>query len=139
MSQSSGDYISGSISGNVSGQVAVGKNIAQTQRVDGGADLTDDERQGLAQLFADLRSQVAAQAPPDQQQAAAERAAELEEALTAEEPDLNTVQYVKSWFLKKLPSLVGLVTGVLVNPLVGKLVQCAGDSAVEQLTRVAEQ
>jgi hypothetical protein len=117
----------------------VGKNIAQTQRVGARADLSDDEQAELARLFADLRSQVAAQAPPDQQQAAVERAQELEEALTADEPDLTTVQYVKSWFLKKLPSLVGLVTGVLVNPLVGKLVQCAGDSAVEQLTRVAEQ
>jgi hypothetical protein len=139
MSQPTGDYISGNVSGNVSGQVAVGKNIAQTQRVGARADLSDDEQAELARLFADLRARVAAETPPEQRQAAAERAAELEEALTAEEPDLNTVQYVKSWFLKKLPSLVGLVTGVLVNPLVGKLVQCAGDSAVEQLTRVAEQ
>jgi uncharacterized membrane protein YgcG len=139
MSQSSGDYISGSISGNVSGQVAVGKNIAQTQRVDGGADLTDDERQGLAQLFADLRSQVAAQAPPDQQQAAVERAQELEEALTADEPDLTTVQYVKGWFLKRLPDLAGIITGILVNPVVGKLVQSGGDAAVERLARVVEQ
>jgi len=139
MSQSSGDHISGNISGNISGQVAVGKNIAQTQRVGARADLTDDEQAELQQLFVDLRSRVAAEAPPEQQQAAVERAQELEEALTAEEPDLATAQYVKSWFLKRLPGLAGIVTGVLVNPVVGKLVQSAGDAAVAQLARVAEQ
>jgi hypothetical protein len=139
MSQPTGDYISGNVSGNVSGQVAVGKNIAQTQRVGARADLSDDEQAELARLFADLRSQVAAQAPPDQQQAAVERAQELEEALTADEPDLTTVQYVKGWFLKRLPDLAGIITGILVNPVVGKLVQSGGDAAVERLARVVEQ
>ena len=41
-------------------------------------------------------------------------------------------------FLKRLPTLAGLVTGVLVNPVVGKLVRSAGDAAVDQLDRVAE-
>ena len=136
MSQSSGDYISGNVSGDVSGQVAVGKDIDQTQRVGAPAGLTDDERAALQRLFADFHARVAAEAPPEQQQAAVERAQELEDALTADEPDLTTARYVKGWFLKKLPGLAGIVTGVLVNPLVGKLVQSAGDAAVAQLGRV---
>lgn len=138
MSQSTGDSITGTVHGQVSGQVAVGKDITQTQNIGAAAELTEEEWGELGRLFADLRAQVAAQAPPDQQQAAAERAAELEEALTAEEPDLTTVHYVKSWFAKKLPTLAGLVTAVLVNPIVGKLVQVAGDAAVEELTRATE-
>jgi len=138
MSQS-GDSITGHITGNVSGQVAVGKDIAQTQQVGAAAQLSDAERAELQQLFADLRARVSAEAPAEQQQAAVERAAELEEALTAEEPDLTTAHYVKNWFVRKLPTLAGVVTGVLVNPIVGKLVQSAGDAAVEQLARAAEQ
>jgi hypothetical protein len=86
-----------------------------------------------------LRDRIAAQAPPEEQGPALERLDELEEAVTAEEPDLTTVQYVKRWFLRKLPSMAGLVTALLVNPIVGKLVQSAGDAAVAELARVAEE
>ena len=133
-----GDHISGTFTGNVSGQVAVGKNIAQTHQVTAAEPVTDAEREQLHQLFEQLRSQLAAQAPPEQKDAAIERLQELEEAVQAEEPDLNTMQYVKNWFLKKLPTFAGLVTGVLVNPVVGKLVQSAGDSAVAHLEEMAK-
>lgn len=52
---------------------------------------------------------------------------------------MSTVQYVKRWLLKRLPSVAGLVTGMLVNPIVGKLVQAAGDAAAAELSRVAEE
>lgn len=139
MTDSGGDYISANITGNVSGQVGVGKNIAQTQTVGAAEPLSDEERGQLQQLFADLKAQIASAAPAEAQAPAIERVDELEEALNAEEPDLSTVQYVKRWFLKKLPSLAGLVTGVLVNPIVGKLVQTAGDAAVQQLAQVADE
>lgn len=139
MSQSIGDSITGNIIGDVSGQVAVGKDIAQSQTVGAGAELSEAERAELAQLLADLRARVAAEAPPEQQEAAIERANELEEALNADEPDLTTVKYVKGWFVKRLPGLAGLITGVLVHPLVGKLVRNAGDVALEQLHEATEE
>ncbi len=61
-----------------------------------------------------------------------ERLDELEEAVTAEEPDLATMAYVKHWFLTKLPSVAGVVTSILVNPIVGKLVQSAGAAAIAE-------
>lgn len=134
----SGDYTSANITGDVSGQVAVGKNIAQTQQTAPAEQLTDAERTQLQELFSSLKAQVAAAAPAGQQGAALERVEEFEEALTAEEPDLNTVQYVRNWFLKRLPTVAGLVTGVLVNPVVGKLVHSAGDVAAAELTRMLE-
>lgn len=137
-STSSGDYTSANITGDVSGQVAVGKNIAQTQTVGPVEQLTDAERMQLQELFTSLKAQVAAAAPPEQQGAALERVEEFQEALTAEKPDLNTAQYVRNWFLKRLPTVAGLVTGVLVNPVVGKLVHSAGDVAAAELTRILE-
>ncbi len=140
MSQTTGgDNISGTFTGNVSGQVAVGKNISQTHQVGAAEPVTDAERQELRQLFEQLRAQLAVQAPPEQKDSAIERLDELEEAVEGEEPDLNTMAYVKRWFLKKLPTFAGLVTGVLVNPVVGKIVQSAGDSAVEHLDRIARE
>ena len=136
---SSGDHIGGNITGNVSGQVGVGKNIAQTQQIGAGEQLTDAERAELQQLFAALKAQVAAGVPEEQRGPAVERVGELEEALTAGEPDLSTATYVKRWFLKRLPTVAGLITGVLVNPLVGKLVQSAGDVAAAELTRLVDE
>lgn len=130
-----GDAVSANVqvTGAVSGQVAVGKGIEQRQALGDAAvaAITAAEREQVRLAFAQLREQVAAQAPPEQRAAAAERVAELEEAVFAEEPDLTTVQYVARWFRKNLPNLAGAVTGVVVNPLVGRLVQVAGDRLVE--------
>ncbi len=139
MTEAGGDHIAANIGGNVSGQFAVGKNIAQTHHRGEGGQLSGEERAELEQLFAAVRSRIAAEVPEAQRSSAAERVDELEEALTAGEPDLGTVEYVKRWFLKRLPHLAGLVTAILVNPIVGKLVQSAGDAAVSELARVAEE
>jgi hypothetical protein len=135
----SGDRISGAVSGNVQGQVAIGKGIEQQQSV--GAmtlELTEAEHAELRAAFEDLRSQVAGGAPPDKRDAAVERVAELEAAIVAEEPDTTTMGYVKKWFAKNVPTLAGAVVGVLVNPIVGKIVQSAGDAAVADLQRTLE-
>lgn len=139
MSQGQGDHIGATITGDVSGQVAVGKQIAQTYTAGGGGGLSEEERTQLAALFAGLKARVAAEAPDDQRSSATERVDELADALAGEEPDLDTVQYVKRWFVRRLPHLAGLVTSVLVNPIVGKLVQSAGDVAFAELARGAEE
>ena len=50
----------------------------------------------------------------------------------AEEPDLTTAQYVGRWFARNLPRLAGAVTGVVIHPIVGKLVGAAGDALVAE-------
>jgi len=111
----------------VSGQVAVGEGITQAQAVGvGRPEVTETDLAELRRLLADLRARVAAGAPPDRRDAALERVDELEEAITAEEPDLTTVEYVRGWFVRHLPGLAGAVTGIIVDPVVGKLVEAAG-------------
>jgi hypothetical protein len=127
-----GDTISANISGGVSGQVAVGKHIAQHQTVSA-ADLSGDELAQLRQAFADLRADVAAQAPPERQAAAAERIEELEQAVLAEEPDTTTIAYVGRWFKTNLPALAGAVTGIVVHPIVGRIVGAAGKAIADEL------
>ncbi len=132
----SGDVISATISGDISGQVAVGKDITQTQVVgETGPAVTEEELAQLRQMLADLKAQVAAQAPPDKKEAALERVEELQEAVTAEKPDLTTMEYVRNWFVKHLPGLAGAVTSVVVHPIVGKLVEAAGDALAAEFRR----
>ena len=127
-----GDTISAQITGAVSGQVAVGKRIAQ-QQTTGAADVTPDELAQLRQAFADLRADVAAQAPPERQAAAVERVEELEQAVLAEEPDMTTIAYVGRWFKTNLPGLAGAVTGIVVHPVVGRIVGVAGNAIAAEL------
>ena len=137
-SDGAGDSINATISGPVSGQVAVGKMITQTQNIGAPAEKPgEEEMAALRAAFEALREQVAAASgvPEAQKDAARERVKELEDAVTAPEPDLSTMEYVRNWFVKNLPSLAGAVTGVVVNPIVGKLVAVAGDTLSAEFQR----
>lgn len=130
----SGDVINANISGDVSGQVAVGKDIKQVQNV-GASAITEADLLDLRQMLSDLKAQVEKEAPTDKKHAALERVNELEEAVTAKEPDLTTMEYVKRWFVKNLPGLAGTVTGIVIHPIVGKLVGAAGDIVASEFRR----
>lgn len=131
----SGDVIKGVIRGNT-GQAAIGKDITQS-RTDGApqGEVTAADRAQLAQLFTDLKAQIAAAAPSDKRDAALERVGELEEAATAESPDLSTMEYVKNWFGKHLPALAGAVTSVVIHPVVGKIEEAVGDTVASEYRR----
>jgi hypothetical protein len=134
--EKSGDVIRAIISGDISGQVAVGKGITQTQTIGAARpEVTEADLTELRQVLTDLKAKVAAEAPLEKKDAALERVEELEEAVTAEEPDLTTMEYVKRWFVKNLPGLAGAVTGVVVHPIVGKLVEAAGDALAAEFRR----
>jgi hypothetical protein len=118
--------ISATISGDVSGQVAVGNNIHQS-RSEIHQTVTSGEMQELQIMLAKLKSQVEAEAPADKRAAALERVDELDQAITEKKPDLSTMEYVRNWFGKHIPGLAGAVVSVVVHPIVGKLVEAAGD------------
>ena len=124
------------IGGSVSGQVAVGDDIRQTQTIVGGdGPVTAADLDALRALLADLRAQVERAAPDTERAAALERVGELEEAITAEQPDLSVMEYVKGWFGKNLPAVAGTVASVVVHPIVGKVVGAAGDALAAEFSR----
>jgi hypothetical protein len=134
-----GDQISGNVSGRVTGQVVVGKNIDATQALGDAAvaAVTQAELEELRERFAWLREQVAAQAPPERRDAAVERVGELQQAvLDGDKPDLTTIQYVTRWFGANLPKLAGVVTGVVVHPIVGRLVERGGEMLADEFGRL---
>jgi hypothetical protein len=109
-------------------QVAVGKDINQEQTHVAAAALTPAEMAQLHSMFDELRMKVEQEAPPEEKEKALERVEELKEAVTAKEPDITTIEYVKNWFVKRLPALAGSVVGLIVHPLVGKLVEVGGEA-----------
>ena len=130
-------HIGGSVTGG--GQVAAGRNISQSYvrtHTEGTAPVTEADLAELRSAIASVKAEVMASAPPDQQAAALERIDELEEAVVADEPDLTTLQYVRKWFGKNLPKLAGSVTGLIIHPVVGKIVEAAGDLAASQFRQL---
>jgi hypothetical protein len=113
----------------ISGKIAIGNNIVLGDLIGDAAlsTVTDAERAQLRTAFSRLRTEVEAQAPDERRDAAVERVEELERAVFADQPDLTTIQYVTGWFRSNLPKLAGVVTGVVIHPIVGKLVQSAGE------------
>jgi hypothetical protein len=130
----SGDYIEARIGDNAS-QVAVGKGIVQKQGAEKDTEVTEQDLDQIRKLFTDLKDQIAKEAPPDKKDAALERVGEMESEITSKKPSLTTLEYVRDWFAKNAPMLLGSVTSIVVNPLVGKVVQAAGDIAVSELKK----
>jgi hypothetical protein len=133
----SGDDIRVSIGGSVQegGQVGVGRDIRQSYvrtHTEGAPTVTEADLAELRRAIDAVKAQIVAEVPPEQQAAALERVDELQEAVVAEEPDLTTLQYVRNWFGKHLPKLAGSITGLIIHPVVGKLVEAAGDLAARQ-------
>ena len=124
------------ISGSVNGQIAIGNNINQTQHTQyGSSSLSDYDLQILQDLFTDLKNQIGSIVPIDKQATALEKTIELEEAIASEQPDVTTIEYVRNWFVKNVPQLAGTVTGLVVNPIVGKLVEAAGETVAHEFKR----
>jgi phage gp29-like protein len=123
-----------SIGGSVPGQVAIGNDINQRYvRIQNDVPtVTESDLSALRQAVEDVKAQIVAEVPPDQQAAALERVDELQEAVVAREPDLTTLQYVRKWFGKNLPTLAGSITGLIIHPVVGKIVEAAGELAASQ-------
>lgn len=132
MKPESGDHIHGEITGDVSGQAAIGKHITQQAHVGAGT-LTPEERAELDRRVSNLRDRVAAEAPEEEREAALERVDELRDELESDDPDPTTLSYVGQWLIRKVPSIGGAVVSTVVNPLVGKLVGAAAEGIAEQL------
>ena len=132
MSEPAGGKFNLSIGSVTGSQVIVGDYNRVSQRIG----LTGREAAELRSLFSDLRAGVAADAPAPVQAEAEAQVAELEGALVSEQPDPGRVRRVLRWFKENAPQLAGAVVSVVINPLVGKVVEGAGSAIAEQLSHV---
>jgi hypothetical protein len=127
--------ISGTIS-NVGGQAAIGTDIQQTQTwIDLTAAPTAEELQQLAAAFTSLKAEIERDALPEVREEAIQQAEALEQATVGPEPNVSAMATARRWFLEHAPKLFGAVTAVIINPIVGKVVQTAGDAIAEEYRR----
>jgi len=119
--------------GSVSGPVHTGKGDILIEHWDARG-MTAADVEALRDLFSNLRARVAAESPPELAKKAQAQVDKLEKAVTAEKPDVSAMEQVRDWFLKHLPSVAGAVTS-LVNPILGQVVEAAGDLAAGELRR----
>lgn len=120
----------------VPGQVIVGRHNTATQsttHTPAPLPVTDDELAALRAEFTRVRHLVDEDEPHARR--ARELLDELEETATAAEPDLSTMQYVQRWFRRALPALAAAVTGLVLHPVVGRLVEAAGDTLADDFRR----
>jgi len=113
-----------------SSQIATGTAITQTMTLVPAEVIGEAGVAQLRQALAELRRQVAADAPEEKQAEANQLVDEFEAAVTDGAPDLSTMEYVRNWFARNLPKIAGTVTEIIVHPLVGRLVEAAGDVLV---------
>jgi len=118
--------------GDNNSNIVVGKNNRQ-QVNSTSSEVSQADLQQLQALIDDLKRQIVAQAPPDKKDAALERVDELHQEITSQKPELSTFEYVRNWFGRNLPSLLGSVTSLVVNPLVGKVVEAVGGLAANAI------
>lgn len=152
MSEEQKPQVSATITGDISGQIAVGNNLIQVGDVSGQAvvavgtgitqtagavqqGVTEADLAELRRMLVELEARVEAEAPAEQKQAAVEHVKELAQAITAGEPDLTTMEYVKRWFGKHVPGLAGAVTSLVIHPIVGKIVEAAGEALAAEFRR----
>jgi len=118
--------------GDDNSNIVVGKNNRQ-QINSTISEVSQADLKQLQVLFDDLKRQIVAQAPPDKKDAALERVDELQKEITSQKPELSTFEYVRNWFARNLPSLLGSVTSLVINPLVGKVVESVGGLAASAI------
>lgn len=134
--QTSGDRISAVFYGAVTGQAVFGEGNTVIQTISpSNPEVTPEERAELRRMFAELRARVEAEAPAEKKGDALQRVDELEQTVNDPKPKLSTMEYVRDWFVGNLPTLAGAVAGLVVNPIVGKLVEVAGDALAAEFRR----
>jgi hypothetical protein len=99
-----------------------------------GEAVTEAELSQLSELFRELRARVPAGGDEGCGTALA-KLAELEEAITSQEPDLATMEHVQGWFGRKMPALAGAVGRLVVSPIVTRIVTTAGDDLAAEFHR----
>jgi hypothetical protein len=132
--------LSASFEGPVSGQVIIGSHNNQVQDQNPvSRPVSEAERSGLRQEFSKVKDLIETQClEPGAKQAALERLNELEIAVLEGTPQVKTLskmEYVRDWFIEQLPGIAGAVSGLVVHPIVGRLVEAGGDALAAEFKR----
>ncbi len=124
------------ISGGVSGQFIQGDGNVQVQSA-GAGKVTEADLAEVRRMLEELKGRIESEAPPEKKEEALQQVQELQETLQSKDPEdvPDRLGGVKSWFKRNLPALAGAVVSVIVNPIVGKVVEAAGSGLAGEVQR----
>ena len=97
--------------------------------------LKQDEIETVNRLFADLNSQLRSvpDISEDRGNEAISKADELNNEIIKEKPEPGKIEQLKSWLIDNVPEVAGAVTSLFMNPLIGKVVEKAGQMISERI------
>jgi len=97
--------------------------------------LKQNEIDTVNRLFADLNSQLRSipGISEDKRSEAISKADELNSEIIQEKPELGKIEQLKGWLKDNVPEVAGAVTSLFVNPVVGKIVEKAGEMISERI------
>jgi hypothetical protein len=90
--------------------------------------LSPEDIRALTVTMTTLRDQIAAQIPAAQRAAALQEVDKLQDAILPQ-PKISRMAEVRDWFLKNAPAVLGALTAVFTNPIIGKIVEAGGEMA----------
>lgn len=131
-----GDKISAKV-GRAGGDVITGKRVHVIKSGAAAAPPPSAaEMEDLRGAIRSLRQLVAEQAPETERAEALAQVDNLERAASEGGADLDGMARVRNWFARHLPAMAGAVFSIIVHPVIGKLVEAAGDAAVKEFGRL---
>ncbi len=91
--------------------------------------LKQDEIETVNRIFSDLNSQLKSipDISKDKRNEAINKAEELNKEILKEKPELGKIEQLKGWLKDNVPEVAGAVTSLFVNPVIGKVVEKAGE------------
>ena len=124
------------VTGGVSGQFIQGDGNVQVQSA-GAGKVTEADLAEVRRMIDELRNRIETEAPPEKKEEALQQVQELTATLQSKDPEdvPDRLGGVKSWFKRNLPALAGAVVSVIVNPIVGKVVEAAGTGLAGEVQR----
>ena len=96
------------------------------------------ELKSLQGEFDNLKRQIKAIVPADKKEEALNKADELQATVFGKKPNPSKMASIRNWFVKNAPGIAGAVTSLIVHPIVGKLVEVAGDTIANEFKKKFE-
>lgn len=91
--------------------------------------LEQDEIETVNRLFADLNTQLMSipGISEDKRNEAISKASELNKEIIKKKPERSKIEQLKGWLKDNVPEVAGAVTSLFMNPIIGKVVEKAGE------------
>jgi hypothetical protein len=116
------------------GAQVIGKQTQKWVSTQTPTEFGPSERAEISFLLAELKSQLTGlDIPENKRIVGQEFVGQLEEELTKTEepPDASAIKVAGNWLLKNVPALTATLASLFASPIVGKVVETAGDIAAD--------